>query len=148
MGYPLRDFRFKNADFRFKSLVPRRKECMQPQSAIYNLKSQIIYRLVIRSRFPMLNKTSVRQGSGRNGSRSKDGCTLKRATRSQSTIRKLISDNPRRSFSAWIIPLFFNLRNMQVLSQWHRKSYIRLSPQFHLTKNTRNVVHICKARNV
>jgi hypothetical protein len=31
--------RFKNADFRFKSLVPHRKECMQPQSAIYNLKS-------------------------------------------------------------------------------------------------------------
>jgi hypothetical protein len=30
------DFRFKNADFRFKSLVPRRKECM-----LLNLQSPI-----------------------------------------------------------------------------------------------------------
>jgi len=36
--------RFKNADFRFNSLVPRRKEYMQPQPAIYNLKSEIIHR--------------------------------------------------------------------------------------------------------
>jgi hypothetical protein len=28
-----------NADFRFKSSKPRGKECVQPQSAIYNHKS-------------------------------------------------------------------------------------------------------------
>jgi hypothetical protein len=33
------DFRFRNVDFRFKSSKPRGKECMQPQSAIYNHKS-------------------------------------------------------------------------------------------------------------
>jgi hypothetical protein len=38
LGCPLRDFRLKNADFRLKSFAPRREECIQPQSAIYNLK--------------------------------------------------------------------------------------------------------------
>ena len=35
------DFRFHNADLIFKSLEPHSKESMQPQSAIYNLQSEI-----------------------------------------------------------------------------------------------------------
>jgi hypothetical protein len=36
------DFRFQNSDLRFKSLEPHSKESMQPQSAIYNLKFEIL----------------------------------------------------------------------------------------------------------
>jgi hypothetical protein len=37
-GLPHRDFRFKNADFRFKSSEPLNKAHHTPQSAISNLK--------------------------------------------------------------------------------------------------------------
>ena len=35
-GKPQLDFRFQNADFRFKSLVPLNEACHTPQSAIIN----------------------------------------------------------------------------------------------------------------